>query len=309
MIKNLRFLSGLLLVAGLSVSSVFAQTAATTGLDLGPTLNKVNATGNFYIALRTSSVPFSYVLSGGRETPAGYSWEICEHIAKAVEAKVGKSITIVPVPVSSSGRIMMIKTGMADIECGSTTNTLGRQRQVAFSNTIFVSEVGVLVRAADGIRSFSDLNGKRVVTTSGTNAERLVRVVALQRGLSIKHQHGRENSESMAMLERGEADAFVTDDALLAGARAAAQNPESFALLPRATTAVEPYGLVLRNDDPVFQKLVNDTLGELYKSGEIEKIYDKWFNQPIPPNQRVLALPLSDLNKAAFANPNDKPAN
>jgi glutamate/aspartate transport system substrate-binding protein len=205
--------------------------------------------------------------------------------------------------------MMQVKVGMADLECGSTTNTIGRQRQVGFSNTFFASEIRILVRAGSGIKSFDDLNGKRIVTTAATTAERMVRQFTVQRGMAVKQISERTNFSSFGRLERGEADAFVNDDAILLGARANSKTPEGFVLLESVGMSVEPYGLVMRNDDPVFKATVDQALVKLMQSGEIVKIYDKWFNQPIPPSNHTLGMPLSELNKAVFANPNDRPAN
>jgi glutamate/aspartate transport system substrate-binding protein len=306
------FLSALLLT-GLVSSAVNAQDVEPAKLTpeqiaLGPTLSRIAESGEIYLAHREAAVPFSYVLAD-RVTPAGYSWDVCQRVVKAVEEKLGKPIRVVPVVASAYGRMMQVKVGMADLECGSTTNTIGRQRQVAFSNTFFASEIRILVRAGSGIKSFDDLNGKRIVTTAATTAERMVRQFTTQRGMVVKQISERTNFSSFGRLERGEADAFVNDDAILLGVRANSKTPEGFVLLESAGMSVEPYGLVMRNDDPVFKATVDQALVKLMQSGEIVKIYDKWFNQPIPPNSFTLGMPLSDLNKAVFANPNDRPAN
>ena len=311
--QSLRMLSSLLLVTGLVCQLAYAQDVEPAKLTpeqiaLGPTLSRIAETGEIYLAHREAAVPFSFVLAD-RVTPAGYTWDICQHVAKAVEQKLGKSIRIVPVVASAYGRMMQVKVGMADVECGSTTNTVGRQRQVAFSNTIFASEIRTLVRADSGIKTIDDLNGKRIVTTAATNAERMVRQFTIQRGMAVKQISERTNFSSFARLERGEADAFVNDDAILLGQRASSKMPENFVLMESTGMSVEPYGLVLRNDDPVFKAMVDQVLVQLMQSGEIEQIYNKWFTQPIPPNNQTLGLPLSDLNKAVFANPNDRPAN
>lgn len=312
--KSMRVLCSFMLATGLVCHAANAQDVLPPKLTpeqiaLGPTLSRIAETGEFYLAHREASVPFSYVLED-RITPAGYSWDICQHIVKAVEAKLGRSVKVVPVVASAYARMMQVKVGMADLECGSTTNTLGRQRQVAFSNTFFASEIRVMVRADSGIKTLDDLNGKRIVTTAATNAERMVRQFTIQRGMAVKQLSERTNLSSMRRLEEGEADAFFNDDAILLGQRASRKNPEKFVLLESsAGLSVEPYGLVMRNDDPVFKKTVDDALVNLMKSGEIEQIYNKWFNQPIPPSNHTLGLPLSDLNKAVFANPNDRPAN
>lgn len=311
--QSLRMLRPLLLVTGLVCQLAYAQDVLPAKLTpeqiaLGPTLSRITETGEIYLAHREAAVPFSFVLAD-RVTPAGYTWDICLHVAKAVEQKLGKSIRIVPVVASAYGRMMQVKVGMADIECGSTTNTVGRQRQVSFSNTIFASEIRILVRADSGIKTIDDLNGKRIVTTAATNAERMVRQFTIQRGMAVKQISERTNFSSFARLERGEADAFVNDDAILLGQRASSKMPENFVLMESTGMSVEPYGLVLRNDDPVFKAMVDQALMQLMQSGEMEQIYNKWFTQPIPPSNQTLGLPLSDLNKAVFANPNDRPAN
>ena len=311
--QSMRTLLSVLLLTGLVSSGVNAQDAEPVKLTpeqiaLGPTLSRIAESGEIFLAHREASVPFSYVLAD-RVTPAGYSWDVCQRVVKAIEEKLGKPIQVVPVVASAYGRMMQVKVGMADIECGSTTNTIGRQRQVAFSNTFFASEIRILVRAGSGIKSFDDLNGKRIVTTAATTAERMVRQFTTQRGMVVKQISERTNFSSFGRLERGEADAFVNDDAILLGVRANSKTPEGFVLLESAGMSVEPYGLVMRNDDPVFKATVDQALVKLMQSGEMVQIYDKWFNQPIPPNSYVLGMPLSDLNKAVFANPNDRPAN
>ena len=314
MSKSKLLLRALLLVTGLVGHFAYADEDILPAkltpeqIALGPTLSHISETGQIFMAHRESSVPFSYVLAD-RVTPVGFSWDICLRVAKAIEEKLGKPLEIVPVVASAYARMMQVKVGMADIECGSTTNTIGRQRQVAFSNTFFASEIRILVRADSGIKNIDDLNGKRIVTTAATNAERMVRQFTIQRGMAVKQLSERTNFSSFARLERGEADAFVNDDAILLGQRSASKTPEKFVLIETSGLSVEPYGLVLRNEDPVFKATVDQALVKMMQSGEMEQIYSKWFTQPIPPNNRTLGLPLSDLNKAVFANPNDRPAN
>lgn len=308
MLCSRAFAASLFLLASLGAAPAGAQQNAPKPEGLGPTLGKIAESGIVYLAVREAATPFSYVLPD-KVTPAGYSWELCQHVAKAIEARLGKPLAIVPVTTTASTRLMMVKSGMANIECGSTTNTASRQRLVAFSNTVYVSQIGILVHKDSGIKTVNDLNGKRVVTTSATNAERLVRQIALQRAMPVRQLIGRSNTESMELLESGKADAFVNDDAVVLGQRANARVPGDFVLLPAEMNLVEPYGLVVPRDDPEFKALVDATLVKLMNSGEIREIYERWFNQPIPPNGRSLDLPLSELNKTIFANPNDKPAN
>jgi glutamate/aspartate transport system substrate-binding protein len=197
---------------------------------------------------------------------------------------------------------------MTDIECGASTHTLAREKLASFSTTFYVSETRLMVHADSGIRSFDDLAGKTVLTASGSAAERLVKQTALQRNLVIRQVQSRSQAESMAMLERGEVDVYVADDATLAALRAQSTAPERYVLLDDSLS-VEPYALVLPKDDPAFKAMVDETLVDLMKSGELEKIYSKWFTQPIPPTGKALNLPLSALNKSTWQFPNDKPAN
>jgi glutamate/aspartate transport system substrate-binding protein len=214
---------------------------------------------------------------------------------------------MVPVVVSANSRIMMVKVGMADLECGATTNNVARQKQVAFSNTFYVAEVRLMVRKDSGIKRIADLANKRVVTTLGTTADRLVKQAALANNITMQYLMGRNHVESMGMIVRGEADAYVGDDAIIAGERAKASMNDQLVFLDEVL-ATEPYGIMLPRDDPQFKKLVDDVLVGLMQSGEFARIYDKWFINPIPPQGINLQMPMSDKLKAAIANPNDRPA-
>lgn len=293
----------------LALGASLACPAIAQEADLGPTLKKISESGTIYLGFREAAVPFSYVTAADKEKPQGYSWDVCSRVVKAIEGKIGKEIKVVPVVATANARLMMVKVGMADIECGATTHSLGREKLASFSNTIFVAEAGVLVRANAGLKSANDLAGKRVVTTGGTTSDRLVKQTALQRNISIKQLIEPSHAESMAMLERGEADAYAADDAILLGQRANSKSPEQYVFLPNVVSNVEPYALVLPKDDMAFKKLVDDALVTMMKSGEMTAIYDKWFLQPIPPINQVLNQPMSDLNKTVFANPNDRPVN
>jgi glutamate/aspartate transport system substrate-binding protein len=299
----------LLLVAALLfiANPAAAQTAAVPG-DMGPTLNKIASMGALYAAHRESANPFSYVASGAADAPVyGYSWELCQHVAKAVNERLGREIRMVPVVVSANSRIMMVKVGMADLECGATTNNVARQKQVGFSNTFYVAEVRLMVRKDSGIKRIADLANKRVVTTLGTTADRLVKQAALANNITMQYLMGRSHGESMGMIVRGEADAYVGDDAVIAGERANASMNDQLVFLDEVL-ATEPYGIMLPKDDPQFKKLVDDVIVGLMQSGEFARIYDKWFMNPIPPRGINLQMPMSDKLKAAIANPNDRPA-
>lgn len=288
----------------------FALAAFSLGASaesLGPTLDRIAETGTIFIGHRESAIPFSYVVPG-REAPEGFSIEVCAHVVKAIEEKLGKKLQQAPVVTSANSRIMMVKAGMVNMECGLATNTVSRAQQVSFSTNFFVSEVKVMVRADSGIKSINDLADKRVVTTLGGMGERLVKQAAMTRKIAVRSLLGRSDANAMSMLESSEVDAYVGDDVILAVERAQTEAPEKYLILTEGF-AVEPYGIVLPKDDPQFKKLVDETLVGLMKSGRMEKIYHAWFMSPIPPNNQVLNLPLSPLNKAAFANPGDRSIN
>ena len=308
-IKN-RLLSTLTLCAAMLAiaNPVAAQTQVVPG-NMGPTLGRIASGGNLFAAHRDSASPFSYVAEGKDDAAVyGYSWEICGHIAKAVQQRLGRDVRVVPVNVSANSRIMMVKAGMADMECGATTNNVARQKQVAFSNTIYIAEVRLMVRKNSGIKRIADLANKRVVTTLGTTADRLIKQAALANNIVIQHLMGRSHAESIEMIVRGEADAYVGDDAILAGMRANSPLKDDLVFLEESL-ASEPYGIMLPNGDASFKTLADESIVDLMRSGEFARIYDKWFMNPIPPNGINLQMPMSEKLKAAIANPNDRPAN
>ena len=299
----------LLLAAFLSAAS---PAAAQADKDLGPTLGRITEERVINLGHREAAMPFSYVIPDpeviGRDTYAGYSWDICLKIVDALEKRVGRKIEVRPVTMPANTRIMMVKVGIADIECGSSTNNVARQKLVAFSNTFYVADVRIMVRKDKGIRSLGDLNGRRVVTTLGTTADRLIKQQAFARNLGIDYVIGRNYAESMALMNAGKADVFVGDDAIIAAERAGSPLRDKLAFLDE-TLSTEPYGLMLPRDDPQFKKFVDEVLVDLMKSGELARLYDKWFMNPIPPNGINLQMPMSEKLKAAIANPNDKPVN
>lgn len=271
------------------------------------TFERVARTGTIFLAYSEGAPPFSYALPG-QDRPLGYSWDVCLSIVKQIEARIGKSLTVVPVVTGTNSRFLTVKAGMAELECGATTNTVARQKLANFSNTIYVAETRILAKSDLGARGFADLAGKRVATVNGSTAERLVQLAMLQRGLALTLVSTRTQAEAVRMLEAGEVDAIAGVDAALALARANSKLAAQLTLLPESMS-VEPYGLMLPVKDAVFKKFVDETLVGMMKSGELAAIYDKWFVQPIAPWGVSLGLPLSELNKGTFAYPNDRPAN
>jgi glutamate/aspartate transport system substrate-binding protein len=210
-------------------------------------------------------------------------------------------------PVTSQNRIPLVQNGTVDIECGSTTNNATRQKDVSFAVTTYVEEVRIAAKADSGITSISQLNGKKVATTTGTTSVQLLRKHEKATGVNFEEVFGKDHADSFLLLESGRADAFVMDGQILAGNIAKAKNPAEFKIVGEVLS-VEPIAIMLRKDDPAFKKAVDDSLKAMMKSGEIGRVYDKWFVQPIPPANKPIGLPASEGTRTAWANPNDKPA-
>jgi glutamate/aspartate transport system substrate-binding protein len=294
-----RFASAAVLATALSavaVSPVLAQESMT--------LKKIKDTGAITLGHRESSIPFSYY--DDKQQVIGYSHELMLKVVDSIksELKLAKLDTKL-MPVTSANRITLIQNGTIDIECGSTTNNLERQKQVGFSTTIFVIGTKLLTKKDSGIKDFADLAGKNVVTTAGTTSERLIRKMNDDKKLGMNIISAKDHGESFLTLETGRAVAFMMDDALLYGEMAKARKPGDWVVTGTAQSK-EAYGCMVRKDDPGFKKVVDAALTKAMTSGEAEKIYTKWFLNPIPPKGLNLNMPLSDEMKAAFKAPNDK---
>ena len=209
--------------------------------------------------------------------------------------------------MTSQNRIPLVQNGTVDIECGSTTNNLTRQKDVSFADTTFVEEVRMAVKANSGIKSIADLKGKTVATTTGTTSVQTLRKNKRADGIEFKDVFGKDHADSFLLLESGRADAFVMDSSLLAGLIARSKNPADYKIAGEVLS-LEPIAIMVRKDDAEFLKVVNGAIVGLIKSGEIYKLYDKWFTQPTPPTGAVLNMPMTDALKAALKNPNSKPA-
>lgn len=286
----------LLLALLVSLPAVQAQGVTT------PTLDRIREHGAIYVGHRETAIPFSYMIG---DDVVGYSMDLCDRIVDAVRAKTATStLKVVLVPVTSSSRMLMLLTGAIDLECGATTNTRIRQQMVAFGVTTFVSGVKAIVRTDAGIDRLSDLAGKVVATTVGTTTDRLVNSVMTVRGIAIRAKSA-PTQEAFSMVLSRQADAFVMDDAILSGLLANSPDRSKLKLLEE-NFGFEPYGIGLRKDDPDFKKLIDDTLAGMMKSGEMERIYNKWFMSPIPPKNINLQIPMSGLLKELFRSPNDR---
>ena len=270
------------------------------------TLEKIRANGTIYVGHREASIPFSYM--PGAEDPVGYSIDLCKAVVDRVKEKLGLSaLQVVYVPVTSGSRQMMLEAGTIDLECGSVTNTVQRQRYVAFSVTTYVAEVKALVRRDSGIRSVRDMRDKVVVTTSGTTSDGYVKAAAARQGLFLNYRVGRDHDESLSLVMRGQADVMVLDDVLLKGLLLNQSEADAYKVVVLDESfAAEPYALMFRRNDPEFKSLVDGTLVGLMRSGEMSRIYERWFLSPIPPLGKKLDMPMGDLLKQLIQTPNDR---
>jgi glutamate/aspartate transport system substrate-binding protein len=268
------------------------------------TLKKIKETGAITVGYRESSIPFSYL--DDKQQPIGYAMDLCMKIVAAVKADLKMpGLKVQLQPVTSSNRIPLMQNGTIDLECGSTTNSVERQKQVSFGPTYFVINVTAAVKKNSKIKSLADLNGKTISTTSGTTSVPLLKKYSKTQNIEVKEIYGKDHAESFLLVADDRAAAFVMDDILLAGQIANSRNPSAYRIIPESLRQ-EPYSMMLRKDDPEFKALVDKTIGGVMKSGEINKIYAKWFTRPIPPKGINLKFPMTPAIREAFKNPNDK---
>ncbi len=284
-----------------------AVTLACTALaaQAEDTLKKIKDSGSITLGVRESSGALAYTLGDGKYT--GFHTEMAQRIAADLQKQLGLAkLDIKYQPVSSANRIPLVQNGTVDLECGSTTNNATRQKDVAFAVTTFVEEVRIAVKANSGITSIGQLAGKKVATTTGTTSVQTLRKHEKATNVNFDEVFGKDHADSFLLLESGRADAFVMDGAILAGNIAKAKNPADFKIVGEVLS-VEPIAIMMRKDDPAFKKAVDDSIKAMMKSGDIAKLWDKWFMQPIPPSNTKVGMPVNENTKAAWANPNDKP--
>jgi len=290
-------------LAGAAVAVSALAFAATAHAE--DTLKKIKDSGSITEGVRESSGALAFTLGDGKYT--GFHYDVCAKIIDDIKKHLGMSkIDVKYQPVTSQNRIPLVQNGTVDLECGSTTNNAARQKDVAFAPALYIEEVRIAVKKNSGIKSIADLNGKTVATTTGTTSVQLLRKNKRAQGIDFKELNGKDHSDSFLLLESGRADAFVMDGQILAGLISKAKNPSEYAIVGEPLS-VEPIAIMYRKDDPAFKKVVDDSVRAMAKSGEVAKLYDKWFMQPIPPNNTKVNLPPSDATKAAWANPTDKP--
>ncbi len=276
--------------------------AATAQAD---TLGKIKSSGAVTMGVRESSGALSYTLGDGKF--AGFHVEICERVLADVQKQLGLAkLAVRYQPVTSQNRIPLVQNGTVDIECGSTTNNATRQKDVAFAVTTYVEEVRIAAKANSGITSINQLNGRKVATTTGTTSVQHLRKHERATGVNFEEVFGKDHSDSFLLLESGRADAFVMDGSILAGNIANAKNPADFRIVGEVLS-VEPIAIMMRRDDPAFKKAVDDSIIRMMRDGSLAKLWNKWFESPIPPRNVKVGLSLSESTKAAWANPNDRP--
>ncbi|QKS29331.1 MAG: Glutamate/aspartate import solute-binding protein [Accumulibacter sp.] len=272
--------------------------------ELTGTLKKIKETGVITLGHRESSIPFSYY--DDKQQVVGYSQEMMLKAVDAIKAELKLAkLDVKLVPVTSENRIALVQNGTVDLECGSTTNTLERQKQATFSNTIFVVGNRLMVKAKSGIKDFSDLAGKTVVTTAGTTSERLLRKMNDGSNSKMKIISAKDHGEAFLTLESGRAAAFVMDEVLLYGELAKAKNASEWAVVG-TPQLYQAYACMMRKDDLALKKIVDGALAKVMTSGEADTIYAKWFLQPIPPKGLNLNFQMSYALKKLYKSPNDK---
>lgn len=282
-----------------------ADGAATdTAASLSGTLQKIKDSGTIVVGYRDSSIPFSYIADDPNQ-PMGYAHDLEMKVVEAVKQKLNMpDLNIRYNLITSQTRIPLVQNGTIDFECGSTTNNEERQKQVAFSNGFFEIGTRLLTGTDSGINDFEDLADKTLVTTAGTTSERYIRQYIDDNQMDTDLISAKDHGEGFLMLENGRADAFMMDDVLLAGEQAKAKNPDDWVIVG-TPQSFEIYGCMMRKDDPEFKAVVDEALVNVFSSGEINAIYDKWFMNPIPPKNVNLNFEMSDNLKALIADPHD----
>ncbi|AOY93995.1 amino acid ABC transporter substrate-binding protein [Cupriavidus sp. USMAA2-4] len=288
-----------------AAAALFALASAAAGAAEGDsdTLRKIKDSGVITLGYRESSIPFSY--TNGKDV-MGYSHEIMLHIVDKVKAQLSlPGLQVKLMPITSQNRIPLMMNGTIDLECGTTTNNLERQKQVAFSNSLFVYGLRMLTRKDSGIKDFPDLAGRNVVTTAGTTDERLLVKMNGEKAMNMNLISTKDHGQSFLILESGRAVAFVMDEPLLYGELTKAKNRDDWVVVG-TPLQTENYACMLRKDDPAFKKLADGVIADLMTSGRAELLYKKWFQSPIPPRGLNLNYPLSADMKSLYAQPNDK---
>ena len=292
----------LVLLAGFTAAAV-ALLAGFEAAAQDGTLKKIKDSGSITIGHRDASIPFSYY--DDNQQPVGYAMDLCMRIVEGVKSELKMpKLEVKYQLVTSANRIPLMANGTIDLECGSTTNNLERQKQVWFTITHFVTANRWVAKKRSNIKSLSDLKGKTIVSTAGTTNIKQITEINAQQNLGMNIISANGHPEAFQMVETGRAVAFVMDDILLYSLAAQSRSPKDYAI-SEVALSVEPYGIMLRKDDAAFKKVVDAAMVDTYKSGAINAIYDKWFLKPVPPRGLNLNVPISEQFRKVIANPTD----
>ncbi len=292
----------LVLLAGFAVAAVALLAGFEAAAQEG-TLKKIRDSGSITIGHRDASIPFSYY--DDKQQPVGYAVDLCMRIVDAVKSELKMpNLKVNYQLVTSANRIPLMANGTIDLECGSTTNNLERQKQVGFTITHFVTANRWVAKRAANLKALPDLKGKTIVSTAGTTNIKQITEINAQQNLGMNIISANGHPEAFQMVETGRAVAFVMDDILLYSLAAQSRSPKDYAI-SEVALSVEPYGIMLRKDDAAFKKVVDAAMASTYKSGAIDGIYDKWFLKPVPPKGLNLNVPISEAFRKVIANPTD----
>ena len=277
-----------------------------TGAQAADTLARIASSNKITMAYRESSVPFSYL--DGPSKPIGFSVDLSNAIVAAVKQKLGKpDLEVNWMSVTSQNRIPLLSNGTVDVECGSTTNNTARAKDVAFAINHFYTGTRLLVKKTANVKDYADLKGKKVAITTGTTNMLVVRKYNEEKKLDLDILAAKDHADALLLVESDRASAFAMDDILLYGLRSNSKNPAELEVVGEALQ-VEPYACMLPKEDPQFKALVDGVIVGMMKSGDFEKLYNKWFLGPIPPKNLPIGLPLSDELRQNIRTPSDKPA-
>ena len=285
------------------MASASVLATSSHAADLTGTLKKVKDSGSISLGVRETSVPFNY--QDDKQNYLGYSLDLCMKVVDLVRKELAlPNLKITMTPTTAATRIPLLANGTTDMQCDGASTTVERQKQVAFSPTIFITGSRLMAKKTSSVNKLDDMKGKPIVSMSGTTNIKQISELNVERKLGMNVLNVTEHSEGLLMVESGRAVAYVNDDIHLAALIASSKNPGDYAISSESMS-VDPYGLMFRRNDPDFKKVVDKAISDVFKSGEIEKIYVKWFQSPIPPKGINLNWPISDYLRAAFANPTD----
>ncbi|NYT45454.1 amino acid ABC transporter substrate-binding protein [Alcaligenaceae bacterium] len=286
------------MLLSLSLALPVGQAQAQEG-----TMEKIKATGEIVLGYRETAIPFSYL--DNKQKPVGFSLDLCSEIVTALKREPGMAdLKVSYQPVTASNRIPLLGNGSVDIECGSTTNTKERQKVVDFLYTTYVTGTKIIARVDSGFKGLEDLKGKKIAVTVGTNNIKAVQAASEKNALNFELVYGKDHAENFLQLRNKRVDGFSTDDILLSSLRADSDDPKGYDFVgPFLST--EPYALMVRKDDTAFKGFANQVLAELFKNGQFETIYDRWFLKPIPPRGVTLDVGMSPELAELMKSPND----